>query len=403
MIETLPPTICTELEIIRRLDPVGILKCLPTLFDVLAREKNTKEYLYDLEKQLERENKREEERKIQAITWMESKFKEIKKNPLSKHPTISLKIAHLEDTMQCRRVRLDQNYISSVWDDLREVSESMVEFGPNEIFDDWARIDIRTESQTITGEIFSKESKICEILPGDKQGLLLIDILKQGFTKASLVPAKYRPGSEKPTVNFEYGYIKQFIVPDCISPWYQHSQDGTEYDEGISTDPLILFKRLQFLSQYSDFKPLVLPLEKPPKNWKDIDLLHAQASSGFYFHRFKSIQKKPPLTSEQAIKLIETFLLIVSRFRKIREKKRANKNDAKKFIEQRVLKLIQNTQKNGCKFPKNKEVYDQIMAAAQKINDSCISEISQKLVASTCCILLKRNNIVRKGGRPKKN
>lgn len=404
MLESLPPSIRTEREIILRQDSLGgISKCLPTLFHVLISEKSTKEFIYDLEKLVELEKKREEESKKEAITWMEEKLKMIRKSPLSKHPLVSSKIAALEDTLGCRTFNVAKNYVSNVWEALDAVVTVMVEFGKNKVLDDWVQIGVQIDCKSITGEIFAEETKPKEIAPNSASGLLLADNLKQGFIKATLMPATFRPGSEKSTVNIEKGYIERFIVPEFINHWCLHPRNVTEqYKEDLKTNPLLLFKRLLLITQYHDHQPLTLPLKNKPKNWQDIDQLNAQTLNGFYLSGLKNDSAKVALTIKEAINLVEAFLLMASRFRKTREKKRAHKNDAEKFVEQRISKHIQNA-KNGCGFPKNKDIHAQMLSEAQRINNPCFTELTPTLVARVCRNAAKIAGIPRKGGRPRKN
>jgi hypothetical protein len=404
MLDELPKAICTEFEIMRNQNSAGgVSNCLPALFQALMKEKETKEYIYDLEKEVGLENRREEKKKMEAILWMQAKFNEIKKSPLSKYAFIASKVDNLEETLDFRRFRLDQNFISSVWDDLEAIVCAMAEFGENKIFDGWVQIGTRIGCETLSEEIISSEAKATECAPNSKMGKLLINIMEKGFVNATLIPARLRPGSEKMTTHIERGYVEQFILPECISRWYQCSQNDTElYMENLKTDPMALFRRLQFLSQYQDFRPVVLTSDHKPKSSQDIDRLSTQMLTSYYFSGFKPGSGKISLSSEKAISLVETFLLMTSRFRKERVKKRANRNDAKHFIQEHVLKLIQKVKSNGSTFPTNKELYDQIERIALRTHNQCASELTERLVADQCRILLEKAQIKRKGGRPKR-
>jgi len=401
MLEALP-AIHAELEIIRRQDSLGaISKCLPSLFDALTSEKSTKEFFYDLEEQVEHEKVQEKESKKEVIAWMEERLEMIKKSPLSKHPLVSPKIATLEDTLNCLNFNAVQNYVSNVWGALDDAVTIMAEFGKNKVLDDWVQISIRIDCKSITGEFLTEEIKPKEISPNTPLGYLLADNLKQGFIKATFMPTTFRPGSKKPTVNIEKGYIERYILPECVSQWCLPPRNTAEkYQEDLKTNSLLLFKRLLFLSQYHDYGALQLPLKNNPKDGQDIDRLNAQTLNGFYFSSLKLGSKKAPLTVAQAISLIETLLLMASRFQKTRERKREYKIDAEKFVKQRVSSLIQNA-KNDCAFPTNEKIYHQMVDEAQRMHNPCVAELTRPLVARVCRDLLKKARIFRKGGRPK--
>lgn len=402
MLESLPPTVLTELEIIRRQDSLGaISKCLPTLFHALTSEKSTKEFFYDLESQAEQEKQQEKESKEEVIAWLEEKLKVIKKSPLSKHPLVSPTITALEDTLSCRTFNAAQNYVSNVWGALDATVTVMAEFGKNKVLDDWVQIGTRIECKTVNGEFLTEETKPKEIAPTTPLGNLLADQLKQGFIKATFIPATLRPGSKKPTVDVEKGYIEQYSLPECVNQWCLHSRNTTEkYSEDLKTNSLLLFKRLLLLAQYCDRQPLTLPLKDKPSNWQDIDQLNAQTLNGFYLSGLKLDSKKTPFTKEQAISLIEAFLLMASRSKKNRERKREYKIDAEKFVKQRALMHIQNSENNRT-FPTNEEFHRQMITETQRMNAPYVIELTLPLVARVCRILTKEAGIFRKGGRPK--
>ncbi len=403
MSDLLPSAIRTELEIIRRQNSLGaISKCLPTLFHALTSEKTTKQFFYDLEKQVEHEKWQEKESKEEVIAWLEEKLKTIKKSPLSKHPLVSPKITALEDTLSCLTFNAAQNYISNVWEALDAAVTVMVEFGKNKVLDDWVQIGIRTDCKSITEEFLTEETKPKEIAPNTSLGHLLADHLKQGFIKATFMPAIFRPGSKKPTVNIEKGYIERYILPDhvnqsCLPP----RSTIDKYQEDLKTNPLLLFKRLLLIAQYQDRQPLTLPLKNKPKTWQDIDQLNAQILNGFYLSGLKPDSKKTPFTKEQAISLIEAFLLMASRSQTTRERKREHKIDAEKFVKQQVSNLIQNAKKD-CTFPTNEEFHFQMVTEAQRIKDPCVTELTLQLVTKVNRKLFKKAGIFRKGGRPPK-
>ena len=148
----------------------------------------------------------------------------------------------------------------------------MAEFGKNKVLDDWVQIGIRIDCKGITGEFLTEETKPKEISPNTPLGRLLADNLKQGFIKATFMPTTFRPGSKKPTVNIEKGYIEQYILPECVSQWCLRPRNTAEkYQEDLKTNSLLSFKRLLFLSQYHDYGALQLPLKNNPKDWQDID------------------------------------------------------------------------------------------------------------------------------------
>src|SRR4051794_8377867 len=109
MLESLPLTIRTELELIRRQNSDrGALKFLPSLFDLLLNDKKLKMFICDVEEKTLKKQKAEENEKQKAIEWITEKAKKLNTHPLADHFFIKPVIQQLNRTLNLEDIRCGQ-------------------------------------------------------------------------------------------------------------------------------------------------------------------------------------------------------------------------------------------------------------------------------------------------------
>jgi hypothetical protein len=315
MLESLSPAICNEFEIIRRQEFPEALKFLPSLFDLLIRDRVSEMYMCDLEAKIQEKQAREENEKQKAIEWIREKAEKLMTHPLHNHFLVKPAIQRLSRTLNLEEIRWGQSYISSLMKDLKQVSCLLASFGNHEMFEDWAPIEIRTDQIVLYDLSLPFTDKTTKINLNSPIGKQLIKSRKQGFINATIIPISSQPGIQKSPIEMEYGWIEKFEVSELVkrSHEYDNSWNVTVQMATLKSDPILLYEHLKLLSQNWRVKSPALSLEKSLVQWQEIDMVNTKMRNWFYLCTPQS-EKKEPLDHKKIVDLVETFLLMAVRF-----------------------------------------------------------------------------------------
>ncbi|MDB2613623.1 hypothetical protein N9Y92_00505 [Chlamydiales bacterium] len=378
MLESLPPSIRTELEIIRRQETVA-LKFLPSIFTLIKRQKQTTQVIHDLEEAVSKKRRLEENDKKKAIKWIREKSDKIQTHPLANHFLIKPSLDLLNSILNLEQICLHQNHISNSLNSLKEVVCLLAGFGKDESFGNWAPVMIKNERIHLYDFNLSTIDKMTILNLNSALGKQLLKKLNRGFIDASIIPPSKQLDSIQSVIEIQYGIIEQFNIPDFVNRFYEgHSKSLKGYIDILKSNDVLLYEHLQTLSQKRPFELVISDTETLLKSQQEVDRLSIQVRPWIYLNSKENelCQKKnqtKPLDNKILVDLLETLLLMISQFYEIGSGDCQDVSEAQKSAKRKKINIDESQVKNFIlderkKNPKlsRETVVDKIIAAVAK-------------------------------------
>lgn len=194
----------------------GFLRCLPKLFDVASKEAQTKDQFAQLKILLNADAAEQKKLCEKAVEWMKSCLSKLKNSPFANHPLCVAELKRAEDLLIHRKLKSKQSVVSSelslkligssgkasynpldrTWGFVDAAKEALMEavnaiasFGPDPLFDGWAKIETRREHtcgvvpqfpDNISGEVLMGINQQGELAEKLRSGVYCWEVV-QGF------------------------------------------------------------------------------------------------------------------------------------------------------------------------------------------------------------------------------
>lgn len=315
MFKKLPEIITNEWRIIRNADSLGgILKCLPSLLKTLENNSTTSFYISALDKICQRSEKELHRNYSESIQWVKDKIEALKKSRFGKHSLVEHTIVRAEEWLNNSHGLPPSLHLDTLLTLLTYAVSPIVAFGSDPVLEDWVKIKyIETKPKETIPKSQTNSQGISKIAYKNK--LQLADLIGYGVAHWEIVLIKGHSKNDEIRIErLMYGTVQEVIYPPCVHfVLEKKSLVGLKkWKELRDSDESILYEFLKVLSKYGDYGSELLPNFLQPRNVIETEQLCIQGKIGPYLSRFASLDSaQSPLTREQVLNLIDSFLLRV--------------------------------------------------------------------------------------------
>lgn len=410
----------------------GLLRCLPRLLESVLNEKKTSAQLLHLDNQLEFLIKKEKENRDIAIKWLKNCLDKLTESRFASHSVVApfmnkakrLLIDYKYDPQQddcvidelvpkllgkyeCGYNPLDRNwgFLDAALSAIQQAANAVASFCEKELFVGWAKIEIKTICIEDVFCNFTNSSNIPSHLEVDKQ-YAIAEKIGHGI-------GNWVENVSEEQVNLQHvylckGYIKELIYPDAMRDvfCFRGKEGKIKWLELCDSDPVINYKLMRFLAQFSNHKPATLPSEQKIESWEDIENFIKQANAGYYFSRFRSENHlEHPFTLSEIKLVVERFLvfLLLNKIEINRRGPRHQKEIAREVVKLAIEKKWDALSKEGLAIKKQDEFTPTIQEILKEKNAEfdLTSVLKNSLIKKEVSKFAKEKKFVAKRGPDK--
>jgi hypothetical protein len=289
---------------------------LPDLLKALGKANETKKYMIQLETQIDEVETSWRNSHKEAHEWMCERIKLLKISKWAKFPKVKNCIEQAEQVLNFEINLLPPYFFSEALNATKAAANAIAEFGKDPIFEGWANIDrMRVSSLDIKPGFPLKKVGVVSLTDAKKRavatklghGVDCWDIKK--------MEKQHKSEPDKLIAYLCRGYVSEYLFPPCFDVVFGNAcesseeQEKHEWLEKTESDPVLLLRHLQWLSNYKTMKPLTMALDAVPRTIEDAIVGLQQAYTGLFL---SSLSRNNPedyfISKEEVIKLIDLFL-----------------------------------------------------------------------------------------------